>query len=439
MTALWAEVQRLNARLSGLAAKPHEPRKDAHHSSVPPSHTPKANLPAAPRTGTRRAARVGRAGGGRPLPPDPDHVIMAQAKTCAPGGGAVQAHAQHPPAVDAKLEVPPLKPGVTRVEQPAGPCAHGGPSSVAPVPVGLEPGTPVGASIERLARDRRDTQAIRDARRSALCTPRCGVPLSAGALATRCQRANPRVGDRVAALRTRRRRRRLLGRDETGARVHGPTPWEGVGQQTAVWVQVLRSSRGHGGIRDMLGDHRPTIGGSERSRAPRHHPAADWQVGLAPQLRDGQCARAAGDTVCAPRLQAVLLRAVAMHQRRDTRAPSTLSPSRGARPRRRDRCFASQPPTPQGRRRQKRDPKSRDHLCLLLEEAAIPPTHTSSEHAIRMRTGLRKVTNGVRADGGRDLVAAVRSVVNTGTRHGLAAVQAIQRALSPVGSRFDPG
>src|SRR5207342_959712 len=96
-------------------AKPHEPRKDAHNSSVPPSHTPTANLPAAPRTGTRRAASVGRAGGGRPLHPDPDHVIMAQAKTCPHGGGAVQAYAQPPHAVYDTIELPPIKPVVTRV------------------------------------------------------------------------------------------------------------------------------------------------------------------------------------------------------------------------------------------------------------------------------------------------------------------------------------
>ncbi|MBI3329765.1 MAG: hypothetical protein HYZ81_24045, partial [Nitrospinae bacterium] len=43
--ALWVEVQRLKARLAALEGKLHEPRKDAHHSRVPPSHTPKANRP----------------------------------------------------------------------------------------------------------------------------------------------------------------------------------------------------------------------------------------------------------------------------------------------------------------------------------------------------------------------------------------------------------
>ena len=151
IVALWAEVQLLKARLAALEAKAQEPCKDAHNSSVPPSHTPKANLPPGPRTGTRREASVGRAGGGRPLHPAPDQVLIAQAKTCPHGGGAVQAHTQHLHAVYDTIELPPVKPIVTRVEQYAGQCLRCGQSYVAPVPVGLAPGTPFGASIQRLA------------------------------------------------------------------------------------------------------------------------------------------------------------------------------------------------------------------------------------------------------------------------------------------------
>jgi transposase len=75
----------------------------------------------------------------------------------------------------------------------------------------------------------------------------------------------------------------------------------------------------------------------------------------------------------------------------------------------------------------------------LLDDATIPPTHNTSEQAIRMSTVFRKVTNGFRSDWGRDLFAAVRSVVNTGKRQGLSAFQAIQQALSPLGSLFEPG
>jgi transposase len=136
IAALWAEVQRLKAQLAALAATSHEPRKDAHNSSVPPSQTPKANLPLGPRTKPRREARVGRAGGGRPLHPDPDQVVIAQAKICPHCGGAVQAHEQHRHAVYDKVELPAVKPIITRVEQHGGQCPHGGQPKGGPGPRG---------------------------------------------------------------------------------------------------------------------------------------------------------------------------------------------------------------------------------------------------------------------------------------------------------------
>jgi transposase len=112
---------------------------------------------------------------------------------------------------------------------------------------------------------------------------------------------------------------------------------------------------------------------------------------------------------------------------------------RGDLQRRVDRCLAHQPTNPHGKRLQKRYAKIRDHLFLFLDDASVPPTNNSSEQAIRMSTVFRKVTNGFRSEWGRDLFAAVRSVVNTGKRHGLSAYQAIQKALSPIGSLFEPG
>lgn len=363
---------------------------------------------------------------------------MAQAKLCPHCGGAVQAHEQHPHAVYDKIELPPVKPIITRVEQHGGQCPHCGQPYVAPVPVGMEPGSPFGASIEGLATYRRYTHAISYERLSALLAQVHGVPISEGALANLFRRVKSRLDDRVAEILTRLRSSRLIGSDETGARVNGHTQGEWVFQNAEVCVPVIRPSRGHGVIHEILGDHRPTIWVSDLYRAQRHHPAEDWQVCLAHQLRDCQFAVEAGDTVFAPRMKAVLLRAFAIHKRRDTLAASTLYQYRCDLQRRVDRCLASQLTNAHGRRLQKRYAKIQDHLFLFLDDATIPPTNNASEQAIRLSTVFRKVTNGVRSDWGRDLFAAVRSVVNTGKRHGLSAFQAIQKALSPMGSLFDP-
>jgi transposase len=202
----------------------------------------------------------------------------------------------------------------------------------------MEPGTPVGAAIAGLATDLRSPHAISDARLSALFTQVDGVSIRAGALAPLFQRVNTRLDDRVAEILTRLRSSRVICRDATGARGNGRTPWAWVFQHAEVCVPVIRPSRGHGVIRAILGDHRPTIWVADLYSAQRHHPAEDGQVCLAHQLRDGQLAIEAGETLFAPRMKAILLRALAMHHRRDPLAASTWSPDRRDLQRRVDRC-----------------------------------------------------------------------------------------------------
>jgi transposase len=155
-------------------------------------------------------------------------------------------------------------------------------------------------------------------RLSALFAQVYGGAISEGALANLFQLVNIRLDHRVEEILTRLRSSRLICSDETGARVHGRTQWEWVFQNAEVCVHVIRPSRGHRVIHEVLGDHRPTVWVSDLYSAQQNHPAEPWQVCLAHQLRDCQFAIEAGETVFAPRMKAVLLRAFALHQRRDT-------------------------------------------------------------------------------------------------------------------------
>ena len=92
---------------------------------------------------------------------------------------------------------------------------------MAPVPVGLEPGSPYGASVESLVTYLRYTHAISYERLSGLVGQLFGLPISEGALANLLQRVQLRLDHRVVEILERLRRSRLICSDETGARVKG--------------------------------------------------------------------------------------------------------------------------------------------------------------------------------------------------------------------------
>ncbi|MEG4326912.1 transposase [Microcoleus sp. AT3-A2] len=188
----------------------------------------------------------------------------------------------------------------------------------------------------------------------------------------------------------------------------------------------------------VLGEHRPNIWVSDLFSAQKNHPAPQWQVCLAHQLRDCQYAIDALDRIFAPAMKRLLLRAFIIHRRREKIDDARLKRYRENLQERLTGILNLAPHHPNGIRLRKRYGGLIDNLFLFLEDAGIPPTNNSSEQAIRMSVIFRRVTNGFRSPWGRDLFAAVRSVVNTGKRQGLTAYQSIQQALSIDGSLFFP-
>jgi len=348
IVALWAQVQELRKRVEELEARLKEPPKTSDNSSLPPSRDKKANAPERPK-GARREASVGRAGGGRPLHADPDETVEARLKACPHCRARLSAAAQRPLKLYDAIELPPVKPRVTRVVLHGGRCPRCGQRFLAPAPLGLEPGSPFGASVAAVAIYLRYAHAIGYERLSALFENLFGLAISEGALANLFRRAQPRFDRQVSAILARLRRSRLVCSDETSARVHGRNQWEWVFQNDRVSVHVIRPSRGHGVPQEVLAGHRPRIWVSDLFGAQRGH-GEDWQLCLAHQLRDCQFASEAGDEVFAPRLKQLLWRAVAIGRRRDRLKASTLGHYRADLERRMDRLMALKPTNRHGLR-----------------------------------------------------------------------------------------
>src|SRR3954447_14715207 len=320
--ALWAQVQALTARVAELEARLGVPPKTPDNSSLPPSQGKKPNRGDKPvRTGPRQGS-LGRKGGGRLLAEAPDETVTARPSRCAHCQAALGAAGQTLPARFDKLDLPKATPMVTRVERYAGHCRCCGATTLAPLPEGLEPGTPFSLNIVALAMYLRFVHHVSYRRLSRLLLELFGLAISEGALDAAFRRGKPRFDAETAAILARLRYARVVCSDETGVRIDGQNGWNWVFQNDEVVIHVIRHSRGAGVVAEVMAGHRPAIWVSDLYSAQHGHAAA-WQICLAHQLCDCRYAIEAGDAVFAPRMKALLLRAVVLARRHRGLAEST--------------------------------------------------------------------------------------------------------------------
>jgi len=435
--ALWQRLDAAERRIGELEAKLGEPPKTPDNSSVPPSKGQKPNQPEkAKRQGPRRGS-LGRTGGGRPLACDPDETVIAKAVCCAHCQAALSDADQVLHGRYDKVDLPVVRPVVTRVERYAGhcPCCRG--VTLAAVPDGMENGTPFSVNVLALAIYLRFTHAISYQRLTRMFLHLFALRISEGALDAMFQRAKPCFDNEVAAILARLRRSRIVCSDETTVRIDGRTHWNWVFQNEQVVIHVIRNSRAASVVTDVLAGHRPTIWVSDLYGAQQGH-ADLWQVCLAHQLRDCKFAIEAGDAIFAPRMKALLLRAVVLARRRASLAESTRRTYQQRLDRELDKIMALAPTNQHGKRLRKRYGKVRSHLFTFLPHPDAPPDNNGSERELRPTATYRKVTGGFRSNWGADLFANVRSVVGTATRCGIDAYHAIRATLRGV-SVLQPG
>ncbi|MFL5288248.1 MAG: IS66 family transposase [Rhodopila sp.] len=426
--ALWQRLEAAERCIAELEARLAEPGKTPDNASLPPSKGQPPNRPEkAKRVGPRQGS-LGRAGGGRALVCHPDQTVTAKAPACAHCHAALtDAHHVLHGRYD-KIDLPVVRPVVTRVERYAGHCPCCGGITLAAVPVGLEASSPFSGTIVALAIYLRFTHAISYRRLTQVLLHLFALPISEGALDAMLQRAKPCFDNAVAAILARLRRSRIVGSDETTVRIDGRTHWNWVFQNDQVVIHVVRDSRATSVVTAVMAGHRPVIWVSDLYSAQQGH-ADLWQVCLAHQLRDCQYAIDAGDTVFAPRMKMLLLRAVVLARRRKNLAASTRRAYLRRLAHDLNAIMEVAPGNAHGKRLRKRYGKVRNSLFTFLEHPDAPPDNNASERELRPTATYRKVTGGFRSSCGADLFAAVRSVVGTAARRGLDAYQAIRAVL----------
>src|SRR5208337_772965 len=115
--------------------------------------------------------------------------------------------------------------------------------------------------------------------------------------------------------------------------------------------------------------------------------------------------------------------------RRDTWNDATLKIHKRRLEAQLDRILVLTPVHPAGVKWKKTIEKLRPNLLVFMSNRDVP-TNNESERSLRPCATYRKITNGFRSQWGAQQYADIRSVIETGRRQSIGALQAIRNVLA---------
>lgn len=431
--ALMAENAGLRRRVGELEAKLGLPPKTPDNSSTPPSQGHKASG-----DGASQPKGKPHAGAHRPLHPSPTRKHDVMAAHCQHCTADVSAVTQTALQSYDRIEIPEIKPDVTRVTLHGGICPCCARRFKAQPPQGLEPGSPFGPNLRAFAIYLRASHAVSFERLARLMSDLLGLDISEGALVNILGDSKNAFAQQMSLIRAKLLCGSILQSDETGMRVGKKTWWAWVFHHDKECCFVIRPSRGKDVVEEFLGGYRPEFWVSDRLAAQMGWATKEHQVCLAHLLRDVQYAIDAGDNIFAPLVANLLRRACAIGRRREQLADATLRSYAVKLDNRLSELLRIAPKANEGQKLQRAIKKFRQNLFVFVTNRDLPPTNNGSEQAIRPCVTFRKVTNCFRSEWGAKLYADIRSVLETARRRTISPLTAIRLTLDrqpiPVGT-----
>ncbi len=398
INALTAENAALNERVARLEERLSLPPKTPDNSSVPPSQGRKGSSEAPP-----KAKGEPHRGAHRPLHPEPGARRDILAGLCSRCGADVSQIPQA--AIDAydHIELPAIKPEVTRVTLHGGVCPCCARRFKAQPPPDMPQGSPFGPGLRAFALYLRFTHNIAFERLTRLLSDLLGLDISEGALVNMLGAAREPFAAQTDLIRARLTAGPAIQSDETGVRVGKNNWWMWVFHHGDDAIFVVEPSRARRVVEDFLDGARPDYWVSDRYGGQMGFAAKEHQFCLAHLIRDVQYAIDEGDEVLGPDLRHLLGRACRIGARRDALADATLKAYAARLDARLGQLLARQPTHKAGIKLQRAIKKIRPHLFVFVTNRDLPPTNNGSERALRPAVTFRKVTNGFRSEWGAKL------------------------------------
>jgi transposase len=428
-----SDLQQLSKEeLIDLILRLQHPEKTSRTSSKPPS-TDKKEKRKNSRPG---GAKLGHDPHNRKLSDNPDAFFDPKPTRCDRCGGAVGPDAAMELIGEYdEVEIPPIKPRVTRHRRFMCSCGLCGASVKGPTPA-VSKTTPFGPRIHALAIYFKGFQLMSYERLRAMFQAVLGLSVSEGALMNMFIRSHPafqvEADKALAILRT----ARVVASDETGVRIEGTNSWHWVFHCKDAVVHQPDYTRAGRVVDEVMGGHVPEVWIADRYSAQQNR-AARHQTCLAHLDRDAEFAFEHGSDDLPLRFKLWFDRAFALARNiTDFAASTRASKQRGL-----EKQLASLLTTATGcslaRKLQAKVARARDQLLTFCDyPGEVDPTNNGSERKLRPSAIQRKVTNGYRAMWAAEAEADIRTTVDTARLRGVSPFQTILDTL--VGSA-EPG
>ena len=422
LIALIYELAKEISELKAEIARLKRPPTTSQNSSQAPSRDFKSSKKQRTRR-KKKGAKPGHEKQERPLMENPNKVIEVYADVCENCDHNLLD--QIPVQVIRRqiTELPEIKPVVIETRQYEVRCPCCGEVQRGKLPAGLEAGRYFGPRLEAVVTNLHHEHHVGFKRLLKICEELFGLTLSAGGAVAIVERAGRAAQAEAEAIGERVRQSKVIGSDETSARVHGKNWWQWVFVGEGCEYHLIEPSRGYDVVEEFMRECEAEVWVCDCWKAQLNAPAKAHQICLAHQIRNLQGLMEKRPRLAwAREMQRLFRKAIHLGNRREKMTASGYK----SQVMMIERCLAQlleRTFKGLGRNLLERYKKYRASLFIFLHRTDVPAHNNACERALRPSVIHRKVLGSFRSDWGAQAYAALATVLNTAKRNGLSAFQ----------------
>jgi transposase len=367
----------------------------------------------------------------RPLVEKPDKVMDVPVTACTNCGADLSAVAPQRTVRRQMTELPEIKPVVieTRQDEVVCPCCQQLQRGV--LPEGLEATRQFGPRLEGLVTYFHHEHHMGFERTQTVLQDVLDIPLSEGGAVAILERAGEAAQPEAEVIGEQVRQSKVIGSDETSARVNGCNWWEWVFQSSAGEYHLIVPSRGQNVIDAFMRDARAEVWNSDCWKPQLNAPADLHQLCIPHQIRNLQkLIDERPHLRWAQEMQDLFRGAVHLGHRRDELTVPGFQGQVTRLEKRLDELLHRRVTGRLAVNLLDRYRTHREHLFVFLHRPDVPPDNNACERALRPSVIHRKVLGSFRSEWGPRAYAALATVLNTAKRAG---ENAFQKLVSLMG------